>query len=259
MIPVYVINLARSPERRAFMADICARAGVTPVFVAAVDGRACRSQRPPRAALSRAEVALILSHRKTWRRLLSGDDEFAVILEDDAHLGAGFAALLDADWRSFDFDAVKLETMLDVVWLTRNGAPFAGRTLRRLGAEHLGAAGYLISRDGARKMLAATRGLTEPVDQTLFGRSAIFEGRVRALQLDPGVVIQDRLLPVAGARAGIPTTLQESDRLALTQAQRRAKPSGLRRWAREAARLLEQARRVARLWPAMKRARVDWR
>ena len=63
MIPVYVINLARSPERRAFMAESLARAGVTPEFVAAVDGRACRSTRPPRATISRAETAVILSHR----------------------------------------------------------------------------------------------------------------------------------------------------------------------------------------------------
>ena len=38
MIPVYVINLKRSPERRAFMSKSLARAGVDPTFVTAVDG-----------------------------------------------------------------------------------------------------------------------------------------------------------------------------------------------------------------------------
>ena len=167
MIPVYVLNLARSPERRAFMRDGLARAGAAGEFVAAVDGRACR-RAPPK--LSAGETALILSHRKAWRRLLRGEAEHAVVLEDDAHIGEGFAALLACDWRAVSFDAVKLETMYDRVWIARGGPEIGGRALRRLGAEHLGSAGYLVSREGARKLLAMTRGLDAPVDQILFGR-----------------------------------------------------------------------------------------
>jgi glycosyl transferase family 25 len=198
MIPVYVINLARSPERRAFMREELAKAGVSADFVMAVDGRACRA----RAALhlSVAETALILSHRKAWRRLLKSGAPFGVVLEDDVHLGENFATLLGADWGAHIFDAVKLETMFDRVWIARRGEAVVGRTLRRLGAEHLGAAGYLISRAGARKCLAMTRGLTEPVDQTLFGRTTIFEGRLRVLQLAPGAVVQDRPHHASGAR-----------------------------------------------------------
>jgi glycosyl transferase family 25 len=257
MIPVYVINLARSPERRAFMREELAKAGVSADFVMAVDGRACRA----RAALhlSVAETALILSHRKAWRRLLKSGAPFGVVLEDDVHLGENFATLLGADWGAHIFDAVKLETMFDRVWIARRGEAVVGRTLRRLGAEHLGAAGYLISRAGARKCLAMTRGLTEPVDQTLFGRTTIFEGRLRVLQLAPGAVVQDRLLPDPGRRREVPTTLQEPDRQRLTEAARAARARGFPRWAREAARVLGQARRVARLWPSMRRERVPWR
>ena len=255
MIPVYVINLARSPERRAFMTEGLARAGVVGEFVAAVDGRACRSNRPPRAAMSRAETALILSHRKAWRRLLRSSAEYAVVLEDDAHIGEGFAQLLAADWSGLAFDAVKLETMYDRVWIARRGLPVGGRALRRLGAEHLGMAGYLVGRAGARKFLALTRALTEPVDQTLFGRKAVFEGRVRVYQLDPSVVVQDQCRP----QARIPSTLQEQDRVRLTEAARRARPRGLARLAREARRLYEQAQRVLLLAPTMRRARVPFR
>ncbi len=257
MIPVYVINLARSPERRAFMREEMAKAGVAADFVAAVDGRACRARAPSR--LSVAETALILSHRKAWRRLLKSGAPFGVVLEDDVHLGENFATLLAADWSAHAFDAVKLETMFDLVWIARRGEQVAGRALRRLGAEHLGAAGYLISRAGARKCLAMTRGLTEPVDQTLFGRAAIFEGRLRVLQLAPGAVVQDRLLPDPAGRREIATTLQEPDRQRLNEAARAARPRGVPRWLREAARVAAQARRVARLWPSMRRERVPWR
>ena len=257
MIPVYVINLLRSPDRRAFMREQLAKAGVSGEFVAAVDGRACRAKGPAR--LSVGERALILSHRKAWRRLLASRAEFGVVLEDDAHLGEDFATLLAADWRAHAFDAVKLETMFDRVWIARRGSAIARRALRPLGAEHLGSAGYLVSRAGAHKLLTMTRGLAEPIDQTLFGRATIFERRLRVLQLAPAVVVQDRLLPDVTARREIATTLQEADRQRLAEAARRNKPSGLPRLAREAERLLEQARRVARLWPSMRHERVGWR
>ncbi len=257
MIPVYVLNLARSPQRRALMTRELARAGVAAEFVAAVDGRARRLPRHPR--LSVAETALILSHRKAWRRLLDSGGEYAVVLEDDTHLGAGFAAVLDADWRRFPFDVVKLETSFDRVWLARRVTAFGERKLRRLGAEHLCAAGYLISRAGALKLLEATRGLAEPVDHALFGRAAVFEGHVVAYQLDPAIVVQDNLHPDAAARWGVATTLHESDRARLAAAAKRRKPSGLARLVREAGRLVDQARRTLWLAPRMRRERVNWR
>jgi glycosyl transferase family 25 len=258
VIPVYVINLARSPERRAFMVEGLARSGVTPEFVVAVDGRACRSTQPPRAALSRAETALILSHRKAWRRFLRSMAEFAIVFEDDAHFGEGFDALIASDWRGFAFDVVKLETTLSRVWIARRGISFAGRSLRRIGAEHLGSGAYLVSRAGATKLLKLTRTLAEPVDSMIFGRAAIFEGRVRAYQLDPAIAVQDILLPEQ-ARFGLVTTLEGADRTGLAAAAKLRKPSGLARLAREAGRLVDQARRVARLAPTMRHVRVPWR
>ena len=238
MIPVYVINLKRSADRRAFMQAALAQAGLAGEFVMAVDGRACKRG----GALSAAETALILSHRKVWRRFLRGQAEFAVVLEDDAHLGAGFAELLAADWRGCAFDAAKLETLFHPTWFARKGVPMDDRRLHRLGAEHLGAAGYLVSRAGARKMLALTRALDRPVDHALFGRATIFGRRLDVLQL-----VRRRRAgqypPRSSARRELSTTLHETDRARLAEAARRAKPRGLARLAREAARL--SSRRAA--------------
>ena len=175
MIPVYVINLARSPERRAFMLEVCARARVVPDFVAAVDGRACRSSA---TALSMAETALILSHRKAWRKLLASQDDFAIVLEDDVHLGERFAALIASAFAGLAFDVIKLETLFHRTLVARDGARLGDRMLHRLRSEHVGAAGYIVSRDGARKLLQSTRRLDEPVDQTIFGRRAIRRGEI---------------------------------------------------------------------------------
>ena len=183
----------------------------------------------------------------------------AIILEDDVHVGEGFAALVAADWGAVAYDLVKLETMFHPVWLARGGVAFGDRTLRRLGAEHLASAGYVVSRAGARKMLALTRTLAVPVDHSLFGRAAISQGKVVAYQLFPGIVVQDNMHPDPAARRGIATTLHEDDRRRLATAARGAKPRGWARLAREMRRLAWQTRAAVRLLPAMQRTRVPWR
>jgi glycosyl transferase, family 25 len=252
--PVYVLNLARSPERRAFMLEVCARAGVVAEFIAAVDGRACRSSV---AALSKAETALILSHRKAWRKLLAGRNEFAVVLEDDVHLGEGFDALIASGWKELAFDVIKLETMFHRTLVARSGVPLGDWMLHRLRSEHVGAAGYVVSREGARKLLRSTRALDEPVDQTIFGRRAIRRGEIVAYQLAPAIVVQDNLRPEA--RAGLASTLHEPDRAALAKAARIAKPRGLQRLRREAARLGTQVADAARAQTTCRWLRPDWR
>ena len=130
--------------------------------------------------------------------------------------------------------------------------------MHRLGAEHLGAAAYLLSRAGAGKLLAATRPLAEQVDQTLFGRRAIFEGEIRALQLVPAIAVQDAMRPDAPARPELASTLHEDDRKRVAEKRRREKPRGPERWRREARRLADQIRRWIRLSPTMRRRRVPW-
>jgi glycosyl transferase family 25 len=257
VIPIYVINLARSPERRAWMEAELARSGVHGAFVKAIDGRrfGASCENPP---LSKAETALILSHRKVWRAFLASGAAHAAVFEDDVHLGRDFAAALDVEWSRWRFDAVKLETMFHSVWHARRGEPAGARRLHRLGAEHLGAAGYIVSRAGASKLLAATRPLREPVDHTLFGRRAIWGGTIAAWQLVPAIAVQDNLRPGADPRRDLASTLHEDDRARLAERARREKPRGPERWRREAFRLADQIARWIWLSPAMRRGRIPW-
>jgi len=79
------------------------------------------------------------------------------------------------------------------------------------------------------------------------------------LQLVPAIVVQDNIHPEPAARRELSTTLHDSDRARLAEVARRAKPRGWARLARETARLVEQARRALRFFPAMRRTRVPWR
>jgi glycosyl transferase, family 25 len=259
MIPVYVINLARSPDRRAFMSEALARAGVASTFIAAVDGRNRVWREPVRGALAKTEAAVILSHRRVWRRFLRADVNLAAVLEDDAHIGAGFHELLVTDWRAGDFDVAKLETIGSPAWISKRGAQLCDRALHVLGAEHFGTAGYVVSRDGAQKLLRLTRPLDEPLDHMMFGRSAVFERRLRVLQLVPAVVVQDVHHPEIAHRRKMTTTLGEAGAARFGDTAARTKPHGVARFAREADRLVQQARRALRFWPTMHRVVVPWR
>jgi glycosyl transferase family 25 len=259
MIPVYVINLKRSPERRAFMSESLARAGIAPTFVTAVDGRERDWKEPVRGALAKTEAALILSHRRVWRSFLRGRADFVVVLEDDAHVGEGFRELLASDWRHCDFDVAKLETICSPAWISKRGAQVCDRALHALGAEHFGTAGYVVSRDGAQKLVRLTRALNQPLDHMMFGRQAVFERRLRVLQLVPAVIVQDVHHPDPTLRRAMTTTLGEAGAARFADTAARAKPRGFARVEREADRLIQQARRALRFWPTMHRVIVPWR
>jgi glycosyl transferase family 25 len=68
------------------------------------------SERWP-APLSPVEIGCFLSHRRCLERIATGEDEFAVIFEDDVRLSQGAARLLStSDWIPDDADIVKIES-----------------------------------------------------------------------------------------------------------------------------------------------------
>lgn len=259
VIPIYVINLKRSLDRRVWMRAELARAGVEAEFLAAADGqRSLALFARAQGSLSKEEAALVMSHRRAWRRLLSGGAGSAVVLEDDVHLGVGFSDFLQLDFSQYAFDAIKLEKWSSPVWISRKKLPVLGRSLHKLGYEHFGAAAYIVSRAGAAKLLRATQPIVEPVDVTLFGKRAMFNRELDVLQLAPALVIQDALHPDSAARRHFGSTLHE-ERAQLKALVKARKPRGLGRLKREVARLSDQFSRWIRLSPTMRRSTIDWR
>lgn len=179
---VFVINLERSPERLAAIASRLEEIGVPFERIEAVDGRTLSDSvaeevspahvvsKTYHRALSKAEVACSLSHRKAWRKIVEDDLDFAVVLEDDAQILDNFAEVLEllAELPCADWDFIKLYA------LKRGGEKniarrfdFRGHTLITYHKFPLGFQGQAISRRGAKSLLQHLPYVTEPADSQL--------------------------------------------------------------------------------------------
>jgi len=111
-----------------------------------------------RIRMSRAEIAVAQSHIDVWRRLLTSECAYALILEDDVWFDPGFARYLDEAWNEVIAGRDR-DGQFDVLYLSyqevKNGAPkisLSSRIFRPLrGLWNL--SGYVLSREGAQTLL----------------------------------------------------------------------------------------------------------
>jgi glycosyl transferase family 25 len=202
---VYVINLARRPDRRAFMQQQADRLGLQFDFIDAVDARTdapefseVEVRRGLSGRLSRGDLACTLSHRKFWRLFLETGEPYAVVLEDDAILADDSAEYLaQPTWIPPDAEVVKLERYgrLRPMFMDRDPAPAHARRVGRFYGKCAGTAGYIVSAAGARRLLAATNSVDDPIDQMMFnpGRSSLF-GQLAPYVLEPAICEQEQVV-----------------------------------------------------------------
>jgi glycosyl transferase family 25 len=176
-LPVFVINLERSADRRARIAEAFAAIGVKVRFHAAVDGAASDLRTSPlydRASrvaayggdLTSREIACYLSHLSVMRRCLEEGIERAIILEDDVRPEPGFVAAAQRLAAAPDcFELVRLyglrpRAALDICQLTDS--------VKLVWPTHglCGAQGYYLTAAAMRKILSAGK-IAVPFDMML--------------------------------------------------------------------------------------------
>lgn len=203
-----LINLDRSPDRLAHMTKEFAQIGIAFARIAAVDAQA----RPELAdipmqpnpltqlRLTNSEIACFLSHRACWAIIADGEDGHGAVFEDDIVFSEHAGALLgDTGWIPADAEVVKLETFFRKTRLAWKRFPAGhGFSTSRMSGIHIGAAGYILSRQAARDLLHATAELGIPVDHVIFNpRFATSSGKA-IYQLSPALCVQERFLKTAG-------------------------------------------------------------
>jgi glycosyl transferase family 25 len=174
-IPVYVISLARAPERRAAISEHLEKIGIEFEVLEAVDGLkipeadlslyAC-----PEAGLTRGTIGCGISHCRAYEKLLLDGHETALILEDDARIHKDIKICLQSGIDSSEFDICLLDCLnrssrvpvfydkSDVLQLPAGFQAFALSS----GPQTLHA--YFVSRSGAQARIHNLLPLREAVD-----------------------------------------------------------------------------------------------
>ncbi|MCH8466617.1 MAG: glycosyltransferase family 25 protein [Roseinatronobacter sp.] len=174
--PVFVISLTDAGERRARISEQLSALSIPFEFVDAIDGRSglpAEYERmidragtlvQERRGMSDAEYACALSHMSVYKRILDQNLPGAIVLEDDAILGAGFAAYRGA--RAYEHgDLIQLDYTDARIWRFAKAAKqfpdFALMPIVKIG---ILANGYSVSLRGARHLYTHGLPIRHPAD-----------------------------------------------------------------------------------------------
>jgi glycosyl transferase family 25 len=174
-VPIFVINLDRSPERLAFMQVQAKRHGFAFQRMRGVDG----TQDLPRwmagrflsrsgailSNLSPGEVGCYASHLLIYSEMVRRGIAAAIVLEDDVSLEADFVAAAHAAIAHAPpgWDCIHLSTRFKNPCFPVSGLG-GGRQLVRYSRLPVGSAAYAVSLSGAAKLLMPTHVRTRPID-----------------------------------------------------------------------------------------------
>jgi glycosyl transferase family 25 len=184
--------------------------------------------------LSAGEVGCFLSHRTCWERIAAGESEYGCIFEDDVLLSSRLPEFLaDTNWIPRDAEIVKIEDAGIRVWLDPALIKSAdGFRLGRLRSANYRAGGYILSRESAKRLLAATAQFAIPVDLVLFDHSRGFATKMVIYQVVPALCVQKKGRTIDDAD----TTIDERGRFeregSLARQARRYLQEGWKLWHR---------------------------
>ncbi len=174
---IYVINLARRPDRLAKMEAQLSALGLPFTRIDAVDGTGDAEIGYPRnhPRLSKPEYACYLSHINTFRAFLETGASHCLVLEDDVELSARLPAFLaETPFLTSDRALVRLEAPNMVHWghpalcMPRPVKAHGGFRLFRLLSVGHGTGAYIIPRPLAARIVAQFSEPRRHIDLFLF-------------------------------------------------------------------------------------------
>lgn len=181
MIPVFVISLSRSAERREMACKQMKHLGIKFSFFDAIDGRnltegdvelvdMVEAKAFSGHELSPGEIGCALSHIKLYEMMVAKGIERCVILEDDAYLHMHFKKIVEKIASCNRSDIVFLHHGKAKKWPLLRALPEGYRLAKyrtpSKGSKRavLSAAGYILTLEGAKKLLARAYPVRMPAD-----------------------------------------------------------------------------------------------
>jgi glycosyl transferase family 25 len=183
-VQAYVINLARSLDRRAHITAELNKAGLDYDIMTAVDGRDLDLADPDvvdpvlvarlQPQLVSGTVGAALSHLNAYQHIVAAGLDVALVLEDDVVLPADLASLVDAVAGQLDGAEVALLSYdsEDACQLSREGlVQLPGSRFLALPIDidqPVSGAGYLITREACERMIKSAMPIRVPADTWRF-------------------------------------------------------------------------------------------
>ena len=199
--PIFCISLARDVGRRSRMISRLDEIGVNYEIINAVDGRELDlstlgnqlrqdiAYRKYKRHLTAGEIGCYLSHLNLLERIVAENIPAAIVIEDDALLGADFAAVAAA--------AADIPYEWDMIVLHENNKNRPKEILCKIRPSHVVArmkkrtwctTCYLVSRAGAQKLLKNYWEVYAPVDAVF---QSYWNSGIKLYSAYPFVVVQD--------------------------------------------------------------------
>ncbi len=183
-IPINIINLKKSVERREYMHELCYKHQFDFRFIDAVDGSLLdqgyvdqiysysESEKNIGRGLGSGEVGCALSHLSIYKNIVDNNLEMSVVFEDDIMFDEGFLDIFnhidkipdDSDILLFGHHPERsreAETCVRLFGRTKLNDNYC---IARPGELACGTYAYLIKNSGAKKMLDLMKVITMPVD-----------------------------------------------------------------------------------------------
>ncbi len=198
---IYLINLARRPDRLAEMDAEISALGLRYTRIDAVDGAASSLGQPENHPISTAAYACYLSHIRAYQAFLKSGDPHCVIMEDDVALSPRLPKALSQLELFTDENAIiRLEAPTNQNFMRpsycKPKPEFSenGFSTYDLFGKSNGTGAFIISRAMAKIMVSRNATPVLPIDVRLFHpRRANFPG-FTILQINPALAIQRRVL-----------------------------------------------------------------
>lgn len=191
MIPIFVISLLRSHERRAAIQKQMAHLGLSFTFFDAVDGKLLDDNDLSKVdlklaevfcghSLSLGEVGCALSHIRLYEMMVKNNISKAIVLEDDIHIHMHFKSVVEAALKISSSEIIFIHHGKAKQWPWARKLPEGYRLSRYLRPSKksnrgiISTAGYILNLAGARKLLKCAYPVRMPSDY-LTGRLQLNE------------------------------------------------------------------------------------
>ena len=159
----------------------------------------------PAKPYGKPKISCLMSHVRVWEQLAKSNDPYYLILEDDAVPSADFhtryPAIL-AELAELSWDWVYLA--IHPTFASKNKKVIEGKTHINRAPSMVGNAGYLLSRQGARKVLAGILPCSLPKDQAI--RKMVESGALEAY------IVKHELIVVTGQQGQGNASMQKDSR-----------------------------------------------